>query len=321
MRRMGCIGLILAGLALAATWGLSGWYGRGPLQAPLRITIAQGTSVRSVAHLLAEKGAIRSVGNFTRFARLLGGGKGIKAGAYKLAAGESAAHIYAQIAQGKTEQLLITIPEGMPSIMVQERLAAAQGLTGTTPLPPEGSVLPDSYAYEAGEPRAAVLKRMEAAMTQALDEAWDKRSASSVVDSKEQAIILASIVEKETGKADERPLVAGVYSNRLRLGMRLQADPTVIYPITQGKPLGRRIRKSELEAHNGYNTYAMTGLPKGPIANPGIASIRAVLDPAETKALYFVADGTGGHAFADTLDEQNANVQKWYAIRRARGEM
>ena len=137
----------------------------------------------------------------------------------------------------------------------------------------------------------------------------------------EQAIILASIVEKETGKPSERRMVAAVYGNRLRLGMPLQADPTVIYPITRGRPLGRRILRSELQAKNGYNTYAAKGLPIGPIANPGRASIDAVLDPGSSKALYFVADGTGGHVFADTLADHNANVKKWFAIRRARGEM
>ena len=134
-------------------------------------------------------------------------------------------------------------------------------------------------------------------------------------------MILASIVEKETGKAAVRPMIAGVYSNRLRQGMKLDADPTVIYPITKGRPLGRRIRQSELQSNNGYNTYAMAGLPIGPIANPGRESIAAVLDPAPTRALYFVADGTGGHVFADTLAQHNANVQKWFALRRARGEM
>jgi len=134
-------------------------------------------------------------------------------------------------------------------------------------------------------------------------------------------VILASIVEKETGKPAERPTIAGVYCNRLRIGMKLDADPTVIYPVTKGKPLGRRILKSELNAMNGYNTYRRSGLPEGPIANPGKASIEAVLHPARTDALYFVADGTGGHVFAKTLAEQQANVAKWFAIRRARGQM
>ncbi|HLL58875.1 MAG TPA: endolytic transglycosylase MltG, partial [Allosphingosinicella sp.] len=150
---------------------------------------------------------------------------------------------------------------------------------------------------------------------------WAKRKPSSVVNSKREAIILASVVEKETGKPSERRMVAGVYSNRLRQGIKLDADPTVIYPITRGKPLGRRILRSELNANNGYNTYAMAGLPAGPIANPGRESIAAVLDPAPTQAIFFVADGTGGHVFANTLAEHNANVRKWYAIRRQRGEM
>ena len=158
-------------------------------------------------------------------------------------------------------------------------------------------------------------------MKRELDALWAKRRPHSVVRTKEEAIILASIVEKETGKPSERRMVAGVYSNRLRQGMKLDADPTVIYPITRGKPLGRRILRSELQADNGYNTYARAGLPDGPIANPGRQSIAAVLNPERTDALYFVADGTGGHIFATTLAEHNANVRKWYSIRRARGEM
>jgi UPF0755 protein len=162
---------------------------------------------------------------------------------------------------------------------------------------------------------------MQDAMDRALGEMWAQRSKGTVVKSPQEAVILASIVEKETGVATERPTVAGVYSNRLRKGMMLQADPTIIYPITKGKPLGRRIKRSEITAVNDYNTYAMTGLPKGPIANPGRLSILAVLQPAQTSALYFVADGKGGHVFADTLDQHNANVRKWFAIRRQRGEL
>jgi UPF0755 protein len=162
---------------------------------------------------------------------------------------------------------------------------------------------------------------MQAAMTKAVDELWAKRSNDCPIRTKEQAVTLASIVEKETGKAAERPMIAGVYCNRLKIGMKLDADPTVIYPVTKGKPLGRRILRSELNAENGYNTYRRAGLPDGPIANPGKASIAAVLHPAPTKALYFVADGTGGHVFAQTLAEQNANVARWFAIRRARGQM
>jgi UPF0755 protein len=209
----------------------------------------------------------------------------------------------------------------MPSILVHEKLMATPLLTGTAPVPEEGSVLPDSYSYQRGEPRAAVLKRMTAAMDKTLQQLWPKRKPTAVVRTPQEALALAAIVEKETAVASERRMVAGVYSNRLRIGMPLQADPTVIYPVTKGKPLGRRILRSELNADNGYNTYAKAGLPRGPIANPGRASIEAVLDPAVTKALYFVADGKGGHVFADTLAEHNANVAKWYALRRSKGEM
>jgi UPF0755 protein len=194
-------------------------------------------------------------------------------------------------------------------------------LTGTVDVPTEGSILPDSYAYTRNEKRSAVMKRMQAAMTKTLSELWANRKPTAVVNSPQEAIILAAIVEKETGVAAERRTVAGVYSNRVRLGMKLQADPTVIYPVTKGKPLGRRILKSELATDNGYNTYARAGLPVGPIANPGKASIAAVLDPEATRALYFVADGSGGHVFSETLDGHNANVEKWYALRRSKGEM
>jgi UPF0755 protein len=158
-------------------------------------------------------------------------------------------------------------------------------------------------------------------MTKTVADLWPKRSANTVAKTPQEAVTLASIVEKETALKSELRKVAGVYSNRLRQGMMLQADPTIIYPITKGKPLGRRIRQSEIADVNDYNTYAMVGLPRGPIANPSRAAIEAVLNPEETKALFFVADGKGGHVFADTLQEHNANVEKWYAIRRERGEM
>jgi UPF0755 protein len=215
----------------------------------------------------------------------------------------------------------VTIPEGLPSIMVWERLMAEPLLTGSVAVPEEGSVLPESYDFERGETRAAVLARMQKGMRDTLSELWPKRAPDIVVGTPREAVILASIVEKETGVARERRMVAGLYSNRVREGLRLQADPTIIYPITKGKPLGRRIRQSEIAAVNGYNTYTMVGLPTGPITNPGRESIEAVLHPAKTGALYMVADGKGGHIFASTLDEHNANVARWFAIRRARGEM
>jgi UPF0755 protein len=314
---------LLAVLAVAAVvMGLfASWYGPGPAGEPLRVTIAQGATLTSAARDLEKAGAIRSAGLFLRTAAVLGGQQPIKAGEYEVPARMSAASLLELLQSGKVIQHFVTIPEGMPSILVHDRLMAEPLLTGTVPVPAEGSVLPDSYSFENGESRAAVLKRMQEAMTSALDEAWKTRTAASAVKTRREAVILASIVEKETGVPAERPQVAAVYSNRLRIGMRLQADPTTIYPITKGKPLGRRIRRSELDAVNGYNTYAIAGLPQGPIANPSREAILAVLAPPQFKAIYFVADGKGGHIFAETLSEHEANVQRYYAIRRQRGEM
>ena len=273
------------------------------------------------ADRLQAAGAINSASRFRLFARVFGASTGIKAGEYRIPAHLSPSDILKMLQGGRTLQRFVTIPEGLPSVIVHDRLMAAPGLTGPVAVPIEGTVLPDSYSFQRGDKRAQVLARMQRAMLKYLADAWTRRKPGIAVTTPRQALILASIVEKETGKPEERRMVAAVYANRLKRGMMLQADPTIIYPITKGRPLGRRILRSEVQAVNAYNTYAMVGLPAGPICNPGRASIDAVLDPAQSNALYFVADGTGGHAFADTLSQHNANVQKWYAIRRARGEL
>jgi UPF0755 protein len=286
------------------------------------VTIEEGSTLASVANKLEAKGVIPGTARTYRaMARMFGSSDPVQAGEFEIPAGSSGAKVLDILQHGRPVVRLVTIPEGMPSVLVQEKLASIAELTGAAPLPAEGSVLPSSYDWQRGETRAAVLKRMTDAMSKELDALWSGRKGTCPVNSKEEAVTLASIVEKETGKPSERRMVAGVYCNRLRIGMKLDADPTVIYPITKGKPLGRRIKRSEVKAITGYNTYREPGLPDGPIANPGRESIAAVLDPAPTTALYFVADGTGGHIFADTLAEHNANVAKWYAIRRARGEM
>lgn len=314
--------LVLLGLAAGAGSYLLLWQSAGPKAGPHSIVVEEGSSLAKVTDQLVAAGAVPgSATTFRAMAKLFGSGDPVQAGEFEVPKGMSGAGVLDLLQHGQPVQRLLTVTEGMPSIIVQERLAAAKELTGAAPLAPEGSILPDSYSYQRGETRAAVLKRMTAAMDKTLAELWKTRKPTTVVKTPQEALILASIVEKETGKASERPTVAGVYSNRLRIGMKLDADPTVIYPITKGKPLGRRIKRSELDAITGYNTYREVGLPAGPIANPGRASIAAVLDPAPTKALYFVADGTGGHVFADTLEQHNANVAKWFAIRRQRGEM
>ena len=310
------LGLAVAGLVLA--WAL---LGSATIAKDSTFTIPAGASVASVADALEAKGLIASASGFVLQARIFGSDRPIQAGEFQLTPGMSQGDIINAFQSGDVIRRFVTIPEGMPSILVWERLMAEDLLTGEVAVPPEGSILPDTYAFERGQSRVSLVAQMQAAMDKALAEEWANRRPGIAVDSMRDALTLAAIVEKETGKADERRMVAGLYSNRVRTGMLLQADPTIIYPITKGKPLGRRIRQSEIAAVNGYNTYTRVGLPEGPITNPGRDSIAAVLNPETTGALFMVADGTGGHWFADTLEQHNANVAKWYAIRRERGEM
>jgi len=320
VRRLGYIAAGLIFAALIPIYLL--WWAPGPKPGPHDVIIEEGSTLGTAARQLDKAGAIPgSARTYYVMARLLGSSDPIQAGEFEIPRGMGGAAILDLLQHGKPAQRLITVTEGMPSILVAEKLGTNPYLTGTLPDVSEGSVLPDSYGFQRGDSRASLVKRMQQAMERSLDTLWAKRSTDCPILTKDQAVVLASIVEKETGKASERPTIAGVYCNRLRIGMPLQADPTFIYPITKGKPLGRRPLKSEIHARNAYNTYQMTGLPVGPITNPGKASIDAVLHPAKTQALYFVADGTGGHVFANTLSEHNANVAKWYAIRRARGEM
>lgn len=323
MRRIGGLALLVLALALFAglvifSWG---WYGTGPLEEDTPFVVPAGASLYGMADKLEQEGAISSAEGFRMRARFFGDGQSIKAGEFLLPAGASASQVLAVLQSGDVIRRMVTVPEGMPSILVHEKLMAEDLLTGTIEVPAEGSILPDTYDFSRGESRSAVVQRMQAAMAKELGDLWAKRTARTVAKTPAEALVLASIVEKETGVASERRMVAGLYSNRVRTGMMLQADPTIIYPITKGKPLGRRIRQSEISAINDYNTYSMVGLPKGPITNPGRESIAAVLNPAETSSLYMVADGKGGHVFGDTLQQHNENVARWFALRRERGEM
>lgn len=321
MKKLGLIAGLVAVLAAAALFAATTLLGSATINEDTSFTIPAGASLGQVADKLEAEGLISSASGFRLRARLLGSSAPIQAGEFLLKPGMSQGDILEAFQSGDVIRRFVTIPEGMPSILVWERLMAEDMLTGEIAVPPEGSILPDTYDFERGGSRAKLVERMQAAMDRALAEEWQNRKAGIAVDTMRDALILASIVEKETGKPEERRMVAGLYSNRVKKGMLLQADPTIIYPITQGKPLGRRIRQSEIAAVNGYNTYTRVGLPVGPITNPGRASIAAVLNPEATGALFMVADGTGGHWFADTLAEHNANVAKWYAIRRERGEM
>eukprot|EP01037_Dinobryon_pediforme_P012305 gene12305-12392_t len=240
----------------------------------------------------------------------------IKSGEYLIPSRASISDILRKLRAGDIVRHKITVPEGASAKQVRELLTKADVLTGDTPEVAEGSVLPETYDVTRGESRSAVALRMTAAMDKVLAQYWAKRKPDLPIHSPEEAVILASIVEKETAKESDRPRVAAVYINRLRIGMKLDADPTVIYGVTGGLPLGRGIRASELAADTPYNTYVHAGLPPTAIANPGRASIAAVLDPPQTNELYFVADGTGGAAFAATLAEHEQNVARWREIER-----
>ncbi|EAQ29706.1 hypothetical protein NAP1_03000 [Erythrobacter sp. NAP1] len=321
MRRLGLliISLImLAGVGLLLAPQL---LGQAQIEEETPFMIPAGSSLSAVAQDLEEKQLISSADGFLLSARLFGSSDPIQAGEFALTPGMSQQDILTAFQSGDVIRRFVTIPEGMPSVLVWERLMAEELLTGEIDVPAEGSILPDTYAFERGQPRSELLEQMQSAMDLYLAEAWAERGENIAVDTIREALILASVVEKETGTPEERRTVAGLYSNRIEVGMMLQADPTIIYPITKGKPLGRRIRQSEIAAINGYNTYTRVGLPEGPITNPGRESIAAVLNPEDHNYLFMVADGTGGHEFNETLDGHNEAVGRWFEIRRQRGEM
>jgi UPF0755 protein len=229
---------------------------------------------------------------------------------------------YAAVAEAPDLRFRVTLAEGVTSWQVVNALSQANFMAGeVADVPPEGSLSPGSYEVDRGGDRAALLAQMTAKQAATLAELWEARAGDLPYETPEEALIMASIVEKETGVASERPQVASVFVNRLRQGMRLQTDPTVIYGVTKGEgSLGRGLRQSELRRETPYNTYVIDGLPPTPIANPGRESIMAALNPDTTDFLYFVADGTGGHAFATTLEDHNRNVEKWRAIEAAAGQ-
>lgn len=321
MKRAGLLFVSLVLLLAAAFFVAPAVLGEATIEEETQFLIPAGSSLSAVARDLEAAGHISSAEGFLLNARIFGSSDPIQAGEFSLKPGMSQGEILAAFQSGDVIRRFVTIPEGMPSILVWERLMAEPLLTGEIEVPAEGSILPDTYAFERGQSRVELVEQMQAAMDLYLAEAWAKRADNIAVDTIRDALILASIVEKETGKPEERRTVAGLYSNRLRVGMMLQADPTIIYPITQGKPLGRRIRQSEIAAVNGYNTYTMLGLPDGPITNPGRESIAAVLNPEKHNYLFMVADGSRGHEFNETLDGHNEAVGRWFELRRQRGEI
>lgn len=308
-------------LIAALAWGWSVYYAPGPSARAGEttvVTLPSGTGVSTIAARLKQSGVIRSIDMFKAAATLTGADRRLRAGEYEVPDRASLHQVLKLLTEGRVVRHFVTIPEGWSSAQAVDILNAEPVLTGTVEVPAEGSLWPETYEVLRGESRAAVVARMQQAMTDNLASLWALRSPATVVTSPEEALILASIVEKETALAPERPAVAAVFSNRIRLGMRLESDPTIIYGITRGRPLGRRIRRSEIAADSGFNTYVIPGLPPTPIANPGRDAIAAVLSPPSSEYLFFVADGSGGHAFARTYVEHLANVARWREIERRR---
>lgn len=311
------LGLALL-LALAGVWSFAGPGPRAPEGEATVVVLERGSGLSKIADTLESAGVITSATLFAIAARLTGAAGELKAGEYEVASGAPMARVLSDIRAGRVVRRSITIPEGWTSGMVVDALNAEAALEGSVAEPPEGAVLPDTYDFQRGEARSAVLARMMAAQEKLVAELWAGRRQGLPIATPEQAVILASIVEKETGVPAERPRVAAVFVNRLRQGMPLQSDPTIIYGITKGRPLGRGIRASELAGETPYNTYRIPALPPTPIANPGRDALAAVLNPPDTDELYFVADGTGGHVFAETYEQHVKNVERWRAIERRR---
>ena len=316
-------GTFLVILLLAVVWALWSYNGPGPVAETgdaTTVILRRGAGLPEIASSLERAGVVRSGSIFIAAAQITRAARDLKAGEYEIPSRASASAVLAKIRSGEVVRHQVTIPEGITSDMAVEILTANPVLAGEAPTPPEGAILPETYDVQRGEDRAAVLRRMMDARDKVLGQLWAKRQAGLPFTSPEQAVILASIVEKETGLASERPRIAAVFLNRLAQGMRLESDPTIIYGLTRGRPLGRGIRLSELNGETPYNTYRIDGMPPTPIANPGRAALAAVLDPPKTNDLFFVADGTGGHVFAATFEQHKANVAKWRAVERNRAQ-
>lgn len=316
---LGLLALLAAIAVVGLAWeGHRRFTGPGPLAEAATVVIPKGAGLKAIAARLEEAGAVGDAMVFMVGAKLRRAS--LKAGEYEFAAGISAEAVMRQMAEGRTVVHKLTVAEGLTVAQVLEVLRGAEFLAGDIGrVPPEGMLLPETWHLSREDSRDEVVGRMERAMRQLLDDLWPGRAPDLPLMSKHEVLVLASIVERETAVAAERPRVAAVFLNRLRLGMRLQSDPTVIYGLSDGLGvLPRALTRADLAASHAWNTYVIAGLPPTPIANPGRASIEAVLHPAAGDELYFVADGGGGHVFARGLDEHNRNVAKWRRIERRR---
>jgi UPF0755 protein len=311
--------LIVAITAIFASgWSRQRALAPGPLPADKILYIAPGTDVPDIIEALDREKIIDDTLFFNILLVAEGKRSKLKAGEYLFKQNVSLREVIDTLVNGKQVLHSITIPEGLTSEQIVERLRESDILVGEIKeIPKEGSVLPETYKVARGTSRADLIKKMQSDQARIVDQIWARRSSDLPLRSPYELVTLASIVEKETGKSDERPRVAGVFLNRLQKRMRLQSDPTIVYGLVGGKgTLGRGISRAELDKPTPYNTYVIDGLPPGPIANPGRAALDAVANPARTKELYFVADGTGGHVFAETLQQHAKNVQKWRQIEK-----
>ena len=282
------------------------------------VLVEKGDSLPQIARRLKRENLLKSIAVFKAAARFSGKSASLKAGEYRIPPYASAKEILDILVSGQTVSRRVTIPEGKTSRQIFDILAQTQGLTGDLPDPPaNGMLLPETYTFSYGMPRKIIVDRMLSGMRRTIDELWPGRDDDLPYTTKEEALVLASIIEKETSVGAERPRIAGVFINRLRKGMRLQTDPTVIYAITDGTmELKRRLTHSDLQTPHPFNTYRNKGLPPAPICNPGRDSIQAVLKPQKTNEIYFVADGTGGHVFARSFDEHRRNIMNWKKVRK-----
>lgn len=335
------LGILFTLVIIAAIGAAGGWFwlngvytGEGPVTAdgkPRAVMVERGATTQSIATKLAEVGAISDEGQFRlalRVREFTGEKPVMKAGEYEIASGASMADIVAELSDGKALQYAVIVPEGLTSDMIVKLLADrewkatggtahAYKLAGEPPaVPAEGVLLPGDYAVTRGDTIESVIARMQKAQETLLAEIWESRQQGLPLSSPREAVILASVVEKESGNADEQPLVAAAFVNRLRTGMRLQADATIVYGITKGYPIGRTITSKELATKDSWNTYQRDGLPETPICNPGAGALRAALQPAASKAIYFMADGKGGHLFSETYAEHQRNVDAYWKLRR-----
>ncbi|MEX3008214.1 endolytic transglycosylase MltG [Hoeflea sp. TYP-13] len=296
----------------------------GPLERSANVRIQQGTSLNEIAKLLERRQVISNAFIFKSGVRAYMPGDSLKAGEYEIKAGASMRDVMDLLRSGKSVLYSVTIAEGLTVEQIFERLASNGELTGDLPeeLPAEGTLRPETYRFTRGTSREEIVDQMRASQNALVNQIWAQRDPGLPIKSKEELVILASIVEKETGRADERTLVASVFLNRLERGMRLQSDPTIIYGLFggKGKPSDRPIYRSDLDKPTPYNTYKIDGLPPTPIANPGRAALEAVAEPSKTNNVFFVADGTGGHVFAETLEQHNANVRRWRKIEADRAK-